>query len=65
MDTKDNEDFILKKIRHYQGSVDDFATYWNRKIEEGKREESSETKALKPKNDDLNKSYTIVPVEDN
>lgn len=61
---KNKEDFILKKIRHFQGSVKDFATYWERKCEEGTAEESDETKELKKRNDDLNKSYTIVPVED-
>ena len=61
---KNKEDFILKKIRHFQGSVKDFATYWERKCEEGVEEESEETKELKKQNDDLNKAYTIVPVED-
>lgn len=61
---KNKEDFILKKIRHYQGSVDDFATFWKKKCEEGEHEESKETKALKTKNDDLNKAYTIIPVEE-
>lgn len=57
------EDFILKKIRYYQGSVEDYATYWERRCAEGRSEESIETKSLKKKNDDLNKDYIIVPVE--
>lgn len=59
----DKEDFILKKIRHFQGSVSDYATYWERKIAEGKSEESKDTKELRAKNDDLNKGYKIIPVE--
>lgn len=61
---KDKENFILKKIRYYQGSVDDFATYWKKRCEEGSSEESEETKSIRKKNKDLNKSYTIVPVEE-
>ena len=34
------EDFILKKIRHYQGTVEDYATFWERKISQGYSEES-------------------------
>lgn len=59
----EKEDFILKKIRHYQGTIDDYATYWERKIAEGKSDESAETKSLKSKNDDLNKAFEIIPVE--
>lgn len=59
----EKEDFILKKIRHYQGTIEDYATYWERRISEGQSQESSETKALKAKNDDLNKDYEIKPVE--
>ena len=56
------EDFILKKIRHYQGTVEDYGTFWERKISQGYSEESEETKSLKQKNDDLNRSYRIIPV---
>ena len=56
------EDFILKKIRHCQGTVEDYATFWERKISQGYSEESEETKSLKQKNDDLNRSYRIIPV---
>ena len=56
------EDFILKKIRHYQGTVEDYATFWERKISQGYSEESEETKSLKQKNDDLNRRYRIIPV---
>lgn len=59
----DKEDFILKKIRYYQGTIDDYASYWERRAQEGKSQESPETKALKSKNDDLNKDYIIRPVE--
>lgn len=57
------EDFILKKIRYYQGTIDDYETYWNKKSAEGEKEECPETKNLKKHNDELNKSYVIVPVE--
>lgn len=57
------EDFILKKIRYYQGTIDDYETFWNKKAAEGEKEECPETKNLKKHNDELNKSYTIVPVE--
>ena len=56
------EDFILKQLRHYQGTVEDYATFWERKISQGYSEESEETKSLKQKNDDLNRSYRIIPV---
>lgn len=59
----EKEDFILKKIRHFQGSVADYASYWEKKIADGKSQESKDTKALKSKNDDLNKDYEIIPVE--
>ena len=59
----EKENFILKKIRHFQGTIDDYETYWKKKIEEGMSEESSETKALKQKNDDLNRDFEIIPVE--
>jgi hypothetical protein len=59
----EKEDFILKKIRHFQGSVADYASYWEKKIADGKAQESKDTKALKSKNDDLNKDYEIIPVE--
>lgn len=59
---EEKENIILKKIRHYQGSVKDFATYWETKCAAGVSEESPETKSLKKHNDDLNKAYTIIPV---
>lgn len=58
----EGEDFILKKIRHYQGSIADFETFWNQKIEQGEKEISPETKDCKAKNDDLNKAFEIKPV---
>lgn len=58
------ENFILKKIRYYQGSIKDYETYWNEKIAEGENEECQETKALAKTNADLNKDYEIIPVED-
>ena len=58
------EDFILKKIRHYQGNIKDYETFWNQKIAEGEREESPETKACQKHNVELNKAFEIIPVED-
>ena len=60
----EKEDFILKKIRHFQGTIDDYKTFWEKKIADGLSEESEETKALKKKNDDLNKDYEIIPVKE-
>lgn len=60
---KNKEDFTLKKIRHFQGTIEDYKTYWERKIAEGVSEECEETKSLKAKNDDLNRDYDIIPVE--
>lgn len=57
------ENFILKKIRYYQGSIKDYETYWNQKIADGEREESPETKAFAKSNAELNKAFEIVPVE--
>lgn len=59
----EKENFILKKIRHYQGTIADYATYWEQRTQEGLSQESSETKSLKKKNDDLNKDYEIIPVK--
>ena len=61
---KNKEDFTLKKIRHFQGTIDDYKTFWEKKIAEGTSEESEETKSLKTKNEDLNKAFEIIPVED-
>ena len=57
------ENFLLKKIRYYQGSIKDYETYWNQKMAEGEREESPETKSFAKRNAELNKAYEIVPVE--
>lgn len=57
------ENFTLKKIRHFQGTIDDYKTFWEKKIAEGVSEESEDTKSLKQKNDDLNRDFDIVPVE--
>ena len=57
------EDFILKKIRYYQGTIDDFDTFWNKKISEGEKEESPETKSFAKRNAELNKAFEIIPVE--
>ena len=56
------EDFILKKIRYYQGTIDDFDTFWNKKIAEGAKEESPETKSFAKRNAELNKAFEIIPV---
>lgn len=57
------ENFLLKKIRYYQGTIKDYDTYWNEKIAEGEREESPETKSFAKRNAELNKAFEIVPVE--
>ena len=57
------EDFILKKIRFYQGTIKDYDTFWNQKIAEGEKEESPETKAFQKSNAELNKAFEIIPVE--
>lgn len=57
------EDYTLKKIRHFQGTIDDYASYWKRRMEEGIADECEETKSLKKRNDDLNRDYDIYPVE--
>lgn len=57
------EDFILKKIRYYQGTIDDYETFWNKKAAEGEKEECPETKSFAKRNADLNKAFEIVPVE--
>ena len=59
----DQEDFILKKIRYYQGTIDDYDTFWKKKIAEGEKEESPETKSFTKRNADLNKAFEIIPVE--
>ena len=58
-----HEDFILKKIRYYQGTIDDYDTFWKKKIAEGEKEESPETKSFTKRNADLNKAFEIIPVE--
>ena len=57
------EDFILKKIRYYQGTIDDYETFWNKKAAEGEKEECPETKSFAKRNAELNKAFEIVPVE--
>ena len=57
------ENFLLKKIRYYQGTIKDYDTFWNEKIAEGEREESPETKSFVKRNAELNKAFEIIPVE--
>ena len=57
------DDFILKKIRYYQGTIDDYDTFWKKKIAEGEKEESPETKSFTKRNAELNKAFEIIPVE--
>ena len=57
------EDFILKKIRYYQGTIDDYETFWNKKAAEGEKEECPETKSFVKRNAELNKAFEILPVE--
>lgn len=59
----EKENFILKKIRYYQATISDYETFWDEKIKESQSETSDETKELKKHNDDLNKDFEIVPVE--
>ena len=62
-DVDNQEDFILKKIRYYQGTIDDYETFWNKKISEGEKEECPETKSFAKRNAELNKAFEIIPVE--
>ena len=62
-DVDNQEDFILKKIRYYQGTIDDYETFWNKKISEGEKKECPETKSFAKRNAELNKAFEIVPVE--
>ena len=62
-DVDNQEDFILKKIRYYQGTIDHYETFWNKKISEGEKEECPETKSFAKRNAELNKAFEIVPVE--
>ena len=62
-DVDNQEDFILRKIRYYQGTIDDYETFWNKKISEGEKEECPETKSFAKRNAELNKAFEIVPVE--
>lgn len=59
----EKEDYILKKIRYFQGTIDDYATYWEKKISQAQSENSKETNSLKKDNDELNNAYKIIPVE--
>lgn len=58
----EKEDFLLKKIRHYQGTIQDFETFWNNKIASSQSEISKETKDCAQHNAQLNKAFDIVPV---
>lgn len=58
-----SENFILKKIRYYQATVEDYESFWNEKIKESQSEVSDEIKKIKKHNDNLNKDFHIVPVE--
>lgn len=59
---EEGENFLLKKIRYYQGTISDFETFWNDKISQEEKEHSQETKNCKVANANLNKAYEIVPV---
>ena len=58
------EDYTLKKIRYYQGTIDDYDSFWKKKIADSESEISSETKGFKKRNADLNRAFEIIPVED-
>lgn len=59
MKETDTENPILKRIRYYQGSIQDFEDYWVSRINDSK-----EDMEIRKKNDDLNKSCKITPVEE-
>lgn len=61
--TNDNENITLKKIRYYQGTIKDFDTFWQDKIKESQKESKLNLDDRKKKNDELNKSYKIIPVD--
>lgn len=61
--TNDKENITLKKIRYYQGTIKDFDTFWQDKIKESQKESKLDLESRKKKNDELNKSYKIIPVD--
>lgn len=61
--TNDNENITLKKIRYYQGTIKDFDTFWQDKIKESQKESKLNLDDRKKKNNELNKSYKIIPVD--
>lgn len=60
---ENKEDYTLKKIRHYQATIDDYAEFWERKIADSKSESNIDRESIKKKNKNLNKSFEIRPVE--
>lgn len=59
------ENPILKRIRYYQGSIKDFETFWKEKENESKSGSNIDRDDIRKKNDDLNKSFNIVKVDEN
>ena len=65
-DNRENqENPILKRIRYYQGSIKDFETFWKEKENESKSSSNIDIDSIRKKNDELNKSFDIVKVDEN
>lgn len=62
---ENQENPILKRIRYYQGSIKDFETFWKEKENESKSGSNIDRDDIRKKNDDLNKSFNIVKVDEN
>lgn len=62
---ENQENPILKRIRYYQGSIKDFETFWKEKENESKSGSNIGRDDIRKKNDDLNKSFNIVKVDEN
>lgn len=60
----EKENFTLKKIRYYQGTIDDYAEYWEKRINDDESNKSDDIKKIRDRNAQLNKDFEIIPVED-
>lgn len=63
-DNINQENLILKRIRYYQGSIKDFETFWKEKENESKSNSNIDRDSIRKNNDDLNKSFNIVKVDE-
>lgn len=59
----EKENFTLKKIRYYQGTIDDYAKYWEKRINDDESNKSDDIKKIRDRNAQLNKDFEIIPVE--